>query len=361
MATSTNNDICSGITPIIEQKQRFALFNKPPIRLNVVSPSFSQFSQFRLNMRRKTEILKYENNQQNTKTNNLTKKQSYSYLVNNPPKRTTNTLVNDTCAIKPTSTTACDIPGQPIIIQYEPSVPLYNYGNFKENRPYAIINSIDDTTFKYYTKNIIEYLEELLYIVTPDLSLSYQTYVVPIGSLIIGQNSKIITFPFSLSIPIAFWFSGSLKCGYDSSDNLIVKPNITNSDILTFHITKISLNILYNNSIVQPLTTPFLNNSLIDCSFHLNVLQPYKQFYAIQYIGMLQIDNLTLQTPINTIYDITVDFNYTYNNTTAYKLDYLQTGIFANIQSATSPNYLFRCSLDSVTPSDFSVGSFTRL
>jgi hypothetical protein len=41
---------------------------------------------FKLDMRRKVEILKHDNNATNTKTNNLTKKQQWSMLVNGNTK-----------------------------------------------------------------------------------------------------------------------------------------------------------------------------------------------------------------------------------------------------------------------------------
>lgn len=349
--TSTN--ICD----VLEQKRRLAIYNIPPIRLNLVSPyqTIPPISQYQLNMRRKVEILKYSTN---TDRNSFTKKQSYSYLVNNRvQKAIANTLE---CNTTPTLSTSCDIPGAPVVLQLDPNVPLYNYGNYLQNRAYATIDEVDTSTFNFYTKNVIQYVEELLHQATPDLSLVYQHVTIPIGSLIIGQSIQSNNYAFSFNIPIAFWFTGSLKSGYDSNGVFIQKPSITDTDILTFHITDISLNILYNGSTIQPLQSAVITKTIIDCSFHLNVLQEHKQFYAIQYIGMLSINNLILQSPPSTIYDITVGFNYTYDNVIAYKLDYIQTGIFANIDTAFSSDYLFRCSLDSISPNDFSVGSFTH-
>lgn len=136
------SNICNILTPILQRKQNLALFNVPPPRFEVVSP-YPQYSTFQLNMRRKVEILKYNSSQQNTKTNGLTKKQKYAYLA-----KTKNILSEykisqpyenrDCNENMPTLSTSCDIPGPLIILQYDPSVPLYNYGN--NIRSYAITN-----------------------------------------------------------------------------------------------------------------------------------------------------------------------------------------------------------------------------
>lgn len=143
MADQTN--ICRIIEPLFERKRVFALNNVPPPRLNIVSP-YPVYSNFQLNMRRKAEILKYTSSQQNSKTNTLTKNQLFAnlarninaisqYQINDPSY--TN-LVCDEDKTKPTLSSSCDIPGPPILLQYDPTVPLYNYIN--SNRSSAITN-----------------------------------------------------------------------------------------------------------------------------------------------------------------------------------------------------------------------------
>jgi hypothetical protein len=62
-------------------KSQAALNNIPPIRMNLLSP-YPKYERFDLDMRRKVEILKYDNNNSNTKTNNFTKNQKWSMLIN---------------------------------------------------------------------------------------------------------------------------------------------------------------------------------------------------------------------------------------------------------------------------------------
>jgi hypothetical protein len=363
MSSLTTDDNTNSTCQVYKQKQQVALYNSPLIRLQMNPSPYPSFTQFQLDMRRKTEILKYSSNQQNTKTNNFTKKQLYANLALNRNRTSTlqNTDTNLVCngdATKITSTTACDIPGPPINIYYDPSVPLYNYGNLENNRPYAILNEVIDTTFNFYTKNIINYIQQYTYDFTPDISLSYQTFVSPLGSLIIGKNLQTTNYSFSLSVPISIWVSGCINSGYDENNVLLKKPTITTTDVMTIQIQNIKLNVLFNgNKIIMPNYT-INSSSLINCVFHLSSLE--KQFYGIQYIGMLHINNLTLQTPKDTIYDLTVEFDYTYDNSLAYKMDYFQTGMYANIADPTNPNYLYRCSFDSITPLDFTNGVFTH-
>jgi len=137
-------EICNIIEPILKNKQNRALNNNPPPRLNIVSP-YPINSSFQLNMRRKVEILKYASSQQNTKTNNLTEKQQFANLAKNintiSQYQINNSYSNLVCEedkIKPTISTSCDVPGPPIILQYEPTVPLYNYTN--RDRSSAITN-----------------------------------------------------------------------------------------------------------------------------------------------------------------------------------------------------------------------------
>lgn len=359
---------CDVIAPVLEQKRRIALFNIPPSRYQLVSP-YALHTQFQLNMRRKTEILKYNNNQQNTKTNNLTKNQRYAYLANNGvngngisayqkylQKLDTTECVTDN--LIPTSTTACDVPGPPMMLQYDPYVPLYNYGNYLTNRSYSIISETNDVVYNLFTKNEIEYLNQLYFNLYPDVSNIYQERQTPLGVLLIGENINSSLNNFNLNIPIFAWFVGSVNSGYDASDNRIQKPDITDSDVFTIHVLDCSVNIYFNESLVTPLNTPTYDiSSLNDCSFHMNTLE--KQFYAVQYIGCLNVSNLLLQTPKNTVYDLYLNVRYNYDNNMAYKLDAISTGFFANLPESNS-NVQFRCVLDSVPPSPFFQSSFQQ-
>lgn len=116
-------------------KRQKALLNIPLDRITPISP-YPRYTRLQLDMRRKVEILKYENNATNTKTNNLTKKQQWSMLVNGNTQNGSQASIiqRDLTPIPcpqdeflPTLTTASDVPGKVIVLQLDPDVPLYNY------------------------------------------------------------------------------------------------------------------------------------------------------------------------------------------------------------------------------------------
>lgn len=74
---------CSGYRIILDQKRQYALFNVAPPRAETISPYSTNpnLTKAQFDMRRKAEILKHSNNRQNTKTNNLTKKQHWAMLA----------------------------------------------------------------------------------------------------------------------------------------------------------------------------------------------------------------------------------------------------------------------------------------
>lgn len=125
-----SDTFCTGI--LLRKTQ--ALENVPLTRITLLSP-YPLYTRNQLDMRRKIEILKYTNNSSGSKTNNFTKKEMWSRLSNqySTQKKTTAQINNDEveklCDLKPTLTTSCDVPGPPMILQYDPTIPLYNYTN----------------------------------------------------------------------------------------------------------------------------------------------------------------------------------------------------------------------------------------
>jgi hypothetical protein len=122
-------------------------------------------------------------------------------------------------------------------------------------------------------------------------------------------------------------------------------------------INNITANIYYNDILITSKEQSVFNPIKVVCKLSsINGL-----CYAIQYVGMLNINNLILQTPPQTIYSIKYVANYTYNSKTVNTyLSVIQSGIFANLPSANDNNYIYNCSLVSVTPSNFSESSFSQ-
>lgn len=131
----------------MSRRRSLALNNQPSIRFNLTSP-YPSFTSEQLNMRRKVEILKYSNNAQNSKTNNFTKKEMWSRLSKGNVQKKSQNEIQKLLALEeekdcdqiPTSTTSCNVPGPPMMLYYDPSVPLYNY---IQQRNYATRNEDD--------------------------------------------------------------------------------------------------------------------------------------------------------------------------------------------------------------------------
>jgi hypothetical protein len=366
MTEQSYDQLCESVTPLLQQNQRRALFNIPPPRLNIVSP-YPLYSPFQLNMRRKAEILKYNSSQQNTKSNNPTKKQKFANLVKKTGNvsqyqanlQTYSNLVCQADIVKPTLSTSCNVPGPPIMLQYDPTIPLYNYGNYKDNRSYAITNKVSDAIYNAYNLNTIEFFNNLLTTdIVPDavlgdnIELGIYTFTGNLGSLIIGNNLKETTYSFNILTPMAIWFYGFNR----NNDNHQVE--------LSIRITEIVANIYYNDVLVTSAQPENLNFISVECDT--SSLAYGNIFYAIQYVGMLRINNLVLQTPPNTVYSIKYVAKYEYNSFPINnRVEFIKTGLFANLQTATSDNYIYNCSLvpSSLVPSslnDFSIGSFSQ-
>ena len=144
-----SNLALSSICSILQQKR---LTNIPPSRIEILSPyETTNYNRFDLDMRRKAQILKYD--QLNTQVNNFSKKEKWSQLVNrrNPSLKVVfdpekNIIVAVNCpnggnVQMPLS--ASNVPPDPNVpyLYNDETVPLYNYINPILTRAYGIQNS----------------------------------------------------------------------------------------------------------------------------------------------------------------------------------------------------------------------------
>ena len=356
---------------ICQQRKRQMLFNVPPIRYNPISPysGNSYITPIKLDMRRKAEILQYSANKSNTKTNNYTKAEKWSLLVNgkNQPKPYNNITLTEVryipsiigsneIAILPDGT-------QQIInssSKYS-SVPLYNdiiveypdtyeqvvdnvtgnitYNIIKSNIPLCntdmiptptsssdvpgpIINLVRDVSIPLYnySKNINSYglLNEennTKYRYITNKNIEFNNGVEnTLFSLNILNNNDEYRNTFGFHVPLSIYFKSIIKdapVGLDISWNNI---NITISDI--------NLNVYYNNSTVKldnqiQKSYPDVSNIYYDISLNKDISYPNNYTYSGQlYLGLLQVSNMYLYTQPGYVYDIKLTFNVTtkYNN-----------------------------------------------
>jgi len=128
-----------------------------PIRFNLYNPYIgSNYTKYDLDMRRKSEILKYKSNASNSQTNNLTKKQLWALIAKGSYNQLSQEQLNRAMIINNkvgvlkdcslnyiihTPTSFCDVPGPIISLYNDDSIPLYNYNENINNRSYGKTNT----------------------------------------------------------------------------------------------------------------------------------------------------------------------------------------------------------------------------
>ena len=118
-------------------------YTNPPPRLNLTSP-YPANTKEELDMRRKAEVLKHQGPQKSTQMNTLTKNQKFAQVVRgyNPVQKAlrTNRYTLEQMAYCDSSnnrtlSSSSDVPGKPVLLYMDRSIPLYNYVN--EYRTYS--------------------------------------------------------------------------------------------------------------------------------------------------------------------------------------------------------------------------------
>ena len=293
---TTNIDL---MTDICQQRRRRQLFNIPMVRAELIAnPYESNFTKTQLDMRRKVEILKYSSNRQSSQTNNLSKKQFYSSKMNknyfiplrniNEPILITNINCPDDDKIH-TSTSSCDVPGPIMTLYYDEKVPLYNFKSDFDTRAYAIIQEENNIPW-----SIIDISEN--YIIT---NASNQSEKKTFATIYFRQNMDTIgATNFKLTTPITL--------------SVVFNPVSSNKYNLQFSITKIIMDIYYNQTLVNnKIITNFptisdvsFNNISIETTQSLQTTKSLKNLY----IGYLEIPKIPFDYRLGYIYDFYFTF-----------------------------------------------------
>lgn len=383
-SSQSSSTDCSTITVIFDQRRKLNFFNLPPPRYTPVSP-YPQYTKQQLDMRRKVEILKHNN--KNTKGNNLTKKEAYSLLAKSTANQISqftiqqlqnqNTSTCITNSTKPTWTSACDVPGPPTLLQYDPTVPLYNYVNdATQDANYSSLADTNTSFMHLYTLNEIEYIYEKMDNLETDSSnqnvivnKNYQTRTFSLGSIVNTKYMPSTLVSYSMNIPIGIWMIGFKDQGViipdcDTSgysphqdpnygyldyrnDCYLKFPGDFTGDAsgppypgIEFHIdysiSRPSLSIQYSGIPITPLSTPTYYSTLNSSTpkFYDVSFIPYyakNQFYGLQYVGNLIIDNIVLPVQPEEVYDVSLTMSYSYDYAMFAEMDFFQTGLFFNL------------------------------
>jgi len=317
------------ITDLCNQRKKQMMFPNTLFRFTPKSPYGGNFSKFQLDMKRKTEILKYSNNASSTKTNNLTKAQKYasiakgyaqrqsyadqtitikdstgnysSITVSYPDKLIVNkALSTDTHPVQivgqtgyytisvlqdgylvncnnvpPTPTSSCGIPGPILNLINDPNVPVYNLLN----------NSINNAS---YSESQVE--DTLPWKVLPNYNTLLSGSSTNIGSLLITSFINMPTKDFKLNIPIG-----------------VYKTSLSQNEVASINITNITLDVYYNHNLItnNNYTVSLLKNKLNSTiSVNYNGLNTKTNGY--NYFGIVDtiiISGLHLLTQPGYVYD----------------------------------------------------------
>ena len=316
----------TSLSTICAQRKKNMLFTVPPPRNTILDKSpYPTYTSSQLNMRRKAEILKYSGTVQNTKTNNLTKKQLYSQIMRgrNGVRTTPNNTENDNqCAtdtIIYTSSSASGVPGPSIDLYLDNSIPLYNYAS----NPNSGGIGENVTTDKW----LIRYTDKNTYVNDNDMKILLS---INITDIIDEYN-----FIYNVSVPIGFTISGRKK---RTEDNLSAYNNLS-LQLDTIFDEPIEFFVKYNTEFVTTSTDIIISyvstGNITDFSF--NVVDNASTFTATLYTGILNISNVELFTEPGYTYDMYVkphlNISVGDNNITSdFELDYdISYGLLLNI------------------------------
>ena len=308
-----------------QQRRLMQLYNVPLARYTPINPySSGKHSKLQLDMRRKTEILKYSANKSSTQTNNLTKKQRFALLIRggicSPPQFDMSNSLTDCLndQMMPTPTSSCDVPGPVMYLQDDKSVPLYNYSDFN-TRTYPEFVPTTSNPWQFVSNSDI---------------LVYNNGTSNIYYLIITNNIRKTSYNYNITTPIGISISGTIP----SSGNVQIK------------LTQVLLNIYYSDNLVKTVSpTNLTTDSVLDISFNST-----GTFSANRFVQNLNFNNIRLYTTPTYVYTFTMSANITIisdNNL----VDVKYCALIANISIPNSNSD--RCTILNPVASDVNVGS----
>ena len=313
-----NPTINFALKSICQQRSKQLTFNKPLPRNELVSPYNGNYTKAQFDMRRKAEILKYNNNASSSKTNNLSKSQRWAQLVNgkastqssNFPTITVTTIdylgIFNTFTVMYPDSLQTIATSQYIIDQYGNNqlnpealqiVGTYGYYNIYILRGAQSINCspsiIPTPTSSCDVPGPITYLvnDETvpLYNFTKNVNAySYDSTVVPIKKWLFnptsdilltnGQNTTVLSllitdlidqssYNFTLQLPFSVYVTGtniSSNLIYDPSDNPLPDPSYFPNAMI--NLQSIEFGVKYNNTSVKFTSAPqislYTNNTI---------------------------------------------------------------------------------------------------
>ena len=272
----------SDLSAICEQRRQFQLYNKPPVRFETISP-YPAFTQEQLNMRRKTEILKYNKN--STQGPRMTQRQRLAATFRGGYNAARVVCPNDYKI--PALTTSAGVPGPPIYLVEDPDVPLYNYAK--------------DTNV--YAENIYEDDIEWIFTPTANQLCPNNKIFTEIAKLVIRSPIQQAYTRFTYQTPILFRLKGTAPTA--KSAGATINANI-GTTLMSFQV-KYNQNTLDNQT---QLTSRFLQNNFISAQLVPPSGSATTFNYSCEaYVGLLEISGIILTTSPGFVYGFNIRYN----------------------------------------------------
>jgi hypothetical protein len=287
-----------------QNRQNSLVFNIPKVRYTPINPYAFGYTQAQLDMRRKAEILQYNN----TSTGKITKKQSWANVIRGSTQRrnfssyyikgiqdgtlTPEQICPNDISI-PTLTTASDVPGKPMLLYYDASIPLYNYNT--ENIVYATLNTEEqDKWLIKYDTNVIDDNNQNIF------------------TLSIRQPIDNAVYNYSVTSSIALCIFG-----YN-----IAHPGIQDvSGVFNINapLANFAVSVMYGGQAVTLQNTPIVSFSpgfLQDISGAVSTRLVANAFNGKIYAGNVTFSNIILSTYPGNTYDFFIKYipSYTISN-----------------------------------------------
>lgn len=300
-----------------QQRLLTQLYNIPPNRITPYNPySSGRFTKMQLDMRRKTEILKYSANKSSTQTNNLTKKEKFALLVRGGLSRTSaavqsNAVSCDADDAIPTPTSSCDVPGPVTYLTYDNTVPLYNYSGFN-TRPYSEFAQDYKGPWQFVVlSNILVY----------DNGRSITNY------LIINNTISKSSYNYTVNVPISISVAGTVP-PYNATT-----PAFSGNAMVS--LVDVALEIYFNtDNLVKRIPLYGLTNFSVSLNIPTNTTSSAKSFRLNQFVGNLLFPNISLYTTASYVYTFTLNANLTVTPNNTGLFNYI--AVVANTPSVVS-------------------------
>jgi len=335
---------------LCQQRKKQMLFNVPPMRFNPISPysGNANITSFKLDMRRKAEILQYNANKTNTKTNNFTKAEKWLLLINGKNQKKTyndikisqvyytqsnissNIYSDGNIVINNSDKYSLEGIYNEIIVKYPDTYTTNNdngniiYNIVKGNIPNCntdmipvpttssdvpgkAINLIRDVSIPIYNYN-----NPITYGIINPANISNYNYNYIINKNILFNNNVENTLfslnildnndnyrnNFSFEVPVYMSFQNNTTENLNSSN--ITDDIIDKFKDLRITVTNVLMNVFYNNSIIFSNTLTNFSSS-IDVSLNNSIITP---FSGNIYIGMITFPDILVYTQPGYVYDI---------------------------------------------------------